>query len=85
MPIVLSIPMTTPEPSDRKPASQRGRGTSWLAASAAPWLMLAAVVMGVVAGVLLDGHFGSAPWGVVLCSGFGLAAGVYLVVREGNR
>lgn len=74
-----AITMTGP---DRRPTD---RPQHWLAASSAPWLMIAATVMGVVGGLALDRWLDCTPWGVLGCSLAGIAIGIYMVIREGSR
>jgi F0F1-type ATP synthase assembly protein I len=78
--ITPTIAMTTGP--DRRPTD---RPQHWLAASSAPWLMIAATVMGVVGGLALDRWLDCTPWGVLGCSLAGIAVGIYLVIREGSR
>lgn len=77
--ITPAIAMTGP---DRRPTD---RPQHWLAASSAPWLMIAATVMGVVGGLALDRWLDCTPWGVLGCSLAGIGVGIYLVIREGSR
>jgi ATP synthase protein I len=48
----------------------------------AVWRMVAALVLGAVAGVLLDKKLGTTPWGVVSGLGLGLGLGFYLLMRS---
>ncbi|MEL7480664.1 MAG: AtpZ/AtpI family protein [Pseudomonadota bacterium] len=41
----------------------------------------ASVFVGVMIGLLIDGIFDTAPWGLLIMLGFGLAAGVLGVIR----
>lgn len=68
--------MTDPRPNDQRP---------WLAGMGAAWLMIGAVAVGIAGGLAIDRWLGSAPWGVMVSSLAFLAAGVYLVIREGSR
>jgi len=47
--------------------------------------MLVGVVAGWFCGEWLDKRFGWSPWGVVVCTLLGVAAGMYLLIREGIR
>lgn len=49
---------------------------------AAMWRMVGAVVVGAVAGLLVDHRFGSSPWGVVGGLGLGLTAGFWSLFRS---
>lgn len=69
---------------DRRPAEPQQR-QRWLAASSAPWLMIAATVLGVGGGLALDRWLDCTPWGVLGCSLAGIAAGIAMVIREGSR
>lgn len=71
-----------PDPASANGTSPRGSG---MGALAAPWLMIAAVGLGVLGGLAIDRHWQSAPWGLLGCTLFSLIAGVYLVYREGAR
>ena len=56
-----------------------------LAGMGAAWLMIGAVVLGVGIGLGIDRLCSSSPWGTLVSSIAFLAAGVYLVIREGSR
>jgi F0F1-type ATP synthase assembly protein I len=51
----------------------------------AVWRMVAALVLGAVAGLFLDRKLGSTPWGVVGGLGLGLGLGFYLLMRSLTR
>ncbi len=51
----------------------------------AAWMMIGAVVLGIGLGLWLDRHFNSMPWATLSCSMVFMAAGIYLVIREGSR
>ena len=77
--------MTSAQRPDQPPAGGKSPRGSGLGALAAPWLMVAAVGLGVIGGLAIDRHWQIAPWGLLGCALFGLIAGVYLVYREGTR
>ena len=52
---------------------------------AAAWLLIGSVVIGVALGLGIDHHFKTMPWATLGCSLFFMAAGIYLVIREGSR
>lgn len=56
-----------------------------LAGMGAAWLLIGSVVIGVVIGLGIDRHFKTMPWATLGCSLFFMAAGIYLVIREGSR
>jgi F0F1-type ATP synthase assembly protein I len=43
------------------------------------------VGLGIVVGRYLDRRFGWEPWGTFACTMLGLAAGMYLLIKEGMR
>ena len=47
--------------------------------------VLAGVGLGLVVGMWLDKKYGWTPWGVLVCTLVGLAAGMYSMIREGIR
>ena len=47
--------------------------------------MLVGVGMGIVVGRWLDNKYGWQPWGVLIGSMLGLAAGMYLLIKEALR
>ena len=51
----------------------------------AAWLLIGSVVIGVALGLGIDNHFKTMPWATLGCSLFFMAAGIYLVIREGSR
>ena len=67
-----------------RPQGER-RPTSPLAGMGAAWLMIGTVVLGVGIGLGIDRLCSSSPWGTLVSSIAFLAAGVYLVIREGSR
>lgn len=77
--------------SDQRPAAPSApTGTpteksSPLAGMGAAWLLIGSVVIGVAIGLGIDHHFKSMPWATLGCSLFFMAAGIYLVIREGSR
>jgi len=56
-----------------------------LAGLGAAWLMFGSVVIGIALGLGIDHHFNSMPWATTGCSILFMAAGIYLVIREGSR
>ena len=74
--------ISTMTPPDRRPGDERRR---LLAATTAPWLLVAATLLGLAGGLALDRWLGWTPWGVLVCSLAGIAVGTYLVAREGSR
>jgi F0F1-type ATP synthase assembly protein I len=70
-----------PHMPDLPPRDQR----SWLAGMGAAWMMITSVAMGIGLGLALDRWLDSSPWGTLVLSMTFLAAGVYLVIREGSR
>lgn len=67
-----------------RPQGER-RPASPLAGMGAAWLMIGAVVLGVGIGLGIDRLCNSSPWGTLVSSIAFLAAGIYLVIREGSR
>ena len=67
-----------------RPQGER-RPASPLAGMGAAWLMIGAVVLGVGIGLGIDRLCSSSPWGTLISSLLFLAAGIYLVIREGSR
>jgi ATP synthase protein I len=59
--------------------------SNWGALTGIGFEMLAGVGLGLVIGLWLDKKFGWSPWGTVGCSLLGLAAGMYLLIRDGMR
>jgi F0F1-type ATP synthase assembly protein I len=51
----------------------------------AAWLLIGAVIIGVALGLGIDHHFNSMPWATLGSSMLFMAAGIYLVIREGSR
>lgn len=51
----------------------------------AAWLLIGAVIIGVALGLTLDHRFNTMPWATLGCSLLFMAAGIYLVIREGSR
>jgi len=47
--------------------------------------MLVGVVLGYFVGNWLDHKYGWAPWGVFVCVMLGLAAGMYLLIKDAIR
>lgn len=47
--------------------------------------MLVGVVLGYFGGDWLDKRYGWAPWGVLVCVMLGLAAGMYLLIKDAIR
>ena len=47
--------------------------------------MLVGVVLGYFVGNWLDQKYGWTPWGVVVCVMLGLAAGMYLLIKDAIR
>ncbi len=47
--------------------------------------MLVGVVLGLLVGRWIDGKFHSDPWGVMVGSMLGLAAGMYLMIKDAIR
>ena len=43
------------------------------------------VILGLVVGRWLDRRYGWEPWGTLVCVMLGLAAGMYLLIKEGIR
>lgn len=74
---------------DADPAHRRGKGAyEALSASSIGLELGLSVAIGLFIGYLLDQHFGTAPWLMLLWLGFGLAAGfrgVLRAVRQADR
>jgi ATP synthase protein I len=72
-------------------AERPPRRNPWLMASqltAIAWEFLGSIVAGVVLGWLADRQFGSAPWGLIVCTLLGTSTGLYrmiVVVRQFDR
>jgi F0F1-type ATP synthase assembly protein I len=47
--------------------------------------MLVGVGLGAAVGSWLDRKYGWTPWGVLACTGLGLASGMYLLIRDAIR
>jgi F0F1-type ATP synthase assembly protein I len=75
--------MSTDDRSDRPQGERRPVGP--LAGMGAAWLMIGAVVLGVGIGLGADRLCNTSPWATLISSMVFLAAGVYLVIREGSR
>jgi F0F1-type ATP synthase assembly protein I len=45
--------------------------------------MAVGVALGLWVGSWIDKRYGSAPWGVLICVFLGLAAGMYMLIRDG--
>lgn len=84
MPSTATLQMTI---SDQRPAapSAPSRKSNPLAGMGAAWLLIGSVVIGVALGLSIDHHFKTMPWATLGCSLFFMAAGIYLVIREGSR
>lgn len=83
MPTTVTLQMTT---DDQRPAvSSSPKPKSPLAGMGAAWLMIGSVVIGVTLGLGIDHHFNTMPWATLGCSLLFMAAGIYLVIREGSR
>jgi F0F1-type ATP synthase assembly protein I len=76
-------PAVPTSPATQKPTQKAS--SSPLAGMGAAWLMIGAVVFGVALGLGIDHHFNSMPWATTGCSILFMAAGIYLVIREGSR
>lgn len=81
MPISASLLMTTEDHGHDSPKRQ----SNPLAGMGAAWLLIGAVVVGLGLGLWLDRRFDSMPWATLGCSLLFMAAGIYLVIREGSR
>lgn len=57
----------------------------WGALAGIGFQMLVAVLAGWFGGEWIDGKYNCAPWGVVVCTLIGVAAGMYAMIREGMR
>lgn len=84
------IPVQMAANDGRKPTSdaqpdQTSRRLPGLSGMGAAWMMIGAVVIGIGLGLWLDRHFNSMPWATLSCSMVFMAAGIYLVIREGSR
>jgi len=78
-----TMPMTTE--AQRPADSQSPKPKSPLAGMGAAWMMIGSVVIGVAVGLAIDHHFDTMPWATLGCSLLFMAAGIYLVIREGSR
>lgn len=47
--------------------------------------MLVGVGLGAVVGIWLDGRYGWSPWGVLVGSMVGMAAGMYLLIKDATK
>ena len=47
--------------------------------------MAVGVALGIVVGKWLDKKFDSEPWGLLVCTMLGLAAGMYLLIKDAIR
>ena len=83
-PMLSAINLMPSDDRSNRPQGER-RPASPLAGMGAAWLMIGAVVLGVGIGMGLDRLCSSSPWGTLVSSLAFLAAGVYLVIREGSR
>jgi F0F1-type ATP synthase assembly protein I len=61
---------------------QNERMPSWVRHSGMGIELAAAVARFVLAGVWVDRHYGTAPWGVVVGAVLGLLGGMYNLIRE---
>jgi ATP synthase protein I len=59
--------------------------TNWGALAGIGFEMLAGVGLGLVCGWWLDKKFGWSPWGTIVCTLLGTAAGMYLLIKDGMR
>ena len=70
--------------NDQRPAAPKPKSNP-LAGMGAAWLLIGAVIIGVALGLGIDHHFNSMPWATLGSSMLFMAAGIYLVIREGSR
>jgi ATP synthase protein I len=76
----------TPQLRNTDPASKRTRGMyNALSASSVGLELGISVLVGMLGGVWLDDQLGSTPWLMLLCLGFGFAAGMRGVLRAVKR
>jgi F0F1-type ATP synthase assembly protein I len=73
--------------NDQRPAAPKPKSNplAGLAGMGAAWLLIGAVIIGVALGLGIDYHFNSMPWATLGSSLLFMAAGIYLVIREGSR
>ncbi|MGH7899104.1 MAG: AtpZ/AtpI family protein [Candidatus Binatia bacterium] len=64
--------------SERPPAKQLWALASQLTAVA--WEFLASILAGALLGYVIDGYFGSAPWGLIACTLLGTTTGLYRMI-----
>ena len=81
----LQMTMTDQRPAASPSPSEKTTPKSPLAGMGAAWLMIGSVVIGVALGLGLDHHFSTMPWATLGCSLLFMAAGIYMVIREGSR
>jgi len=65
---------------ERERADQASK-RSWAMAMSIGWELGAFVLLGVFLGRWIDGRTGSSPWGVLVGTFFGIAGGLYRLVR----
>lgn len=79
MPTTITLQMTM---TDQRPSP---KPKSPLAGMSAAWMMIGSVVIGVAIGLGIDHRFSTMPWATLGCSLLFMAAGIYMVIREGSR
>lgn len=66
---------------ERPPSSEKGSRRSLAIAASIGSELAAFVVVGALLGRWIDGRTGSSPWGVLVCTFFGIAGGLYRLVK----
>ena len=74
-----------PGPNDPGRKERGGDDPNWGRYLGVGLQMLVGVGLGVLVGNWLDRKYGWAPWGVFACTMLGLAAGMYLLIKDAIR
>ena len=74
-----------PGPEDPGRKERGGDDPSWGKHLGTGLQMLAGVGLGLFVGNWLDRKYGWAPWGLLVCTMLGLAAGMYVLIKDAIR
>ena len=69
-------------PENHQASKKRLTDSKYLKYSGLAFQLLAALLLGMLAGKKLDNYFNTEPYLLAICLLFGLAAGMYLVIKD---